>query len=377
MDLLILVRSDITNLIIMIDLLIFSLAWRKKGAHAKDSFIYLVIATLGHVAFGLITEITVNTPATPHWLNYTCHIFYYAFALMFVAEYYRYVLSLILPRKVLKMHMAYAYTVCGLSLISVPAFGLTFIEGVHTNYSSGPGVLLCFVVTFLMFIIASIIFMLHSRRIEKATIFAIVPITLLSLIFGVLQYNIVEFLYTGSAMTLITITVFFIIENPAQSIQERAFIDYTTGLYNRNCYEEDMNKFAKEFPYKMFAVVLFDLNNLKYANDNFGHKNGDNLIIFSGEALQTSLTGAKKIYRIGGDEFLALYVDSHIPEVEPNLRDLEAKCEELSSKTVIPLKLAHGYEIKKENEGIEDTIKRADQAMYKNKALLKSAQPMP
>lgn len=376
MDLLILVRSDITNTIILADLLFFSLYWRKKGAHAKDNYVFLVMATLGHVVFGLITELTVNIAAVPFWLNYTCHIIYYAFALMFVAEYYRYVLSLILPRKVVKKHMVYAYILCSLSLVTVPGLGLSFVEGKHTNYSTGTGVFVCFGVTFFMFLLATAIFIIHSRRIEKATIRAIVPITLLSMIFGFLQLYISEFLYTGCAFTLITITVFFIIENPAKNIQERALIDYSTGLCNRNCYEENFSKMDKKYSFGQFGIAVFDLNNLKYVNDNFGHKEGDTMLVLAADILQSSLKSAKKIYRIGGDEFLAIYVDSHVSEAEKELRELRKKSLDLCSFTPVPLDLAAGFCIKKEDETISELQKRADMEMYKNKALLKRERPL-
>lgn len=376
MNILILLRADIACLIIVANLLIFSLIWRKKNVRAKNNYITLVAANLGHVAFGIITVITVNLPTVPRLLNDICHFIFYAFAVLFVAEYYVYILSLIMPKRKIKKHRLAAYIVCSLGLICVPILNYEYVEGEFTNYSTGLGVMICFGMTAVMLCLAVVVVIINKKRIEKSALFAIIPITIVSLILGCTQIFIPEFLYTGCAMTLISINLLFLIENPAQYIQERSYIDYATGLYNRNCYEDDINNLEKRTPDAGLAVVMFDLNHLKYINDKYGHGEGDTQLMIAAEVLQSTLSSADKIYRIGGDEFLAIY-SAKISNIPSELSSMKQKCEALSVYTKVPIVIAAGCAVQSGGETLKELIQRADASMYKNKVELKKHSNLP
>lgn len=57
-------------------------------------------------------------------------------------------------------------------------------------------------------------------------------------------------------------------------------------------------------------LFVFDLNNLKYYNDKFGHDCGDQYITDAVHILQKVFSRYGKLYRIGGDEFCVL-IDDH------------------------------------------------------------------
>lgn len=88
-------------------------------------------------------------------------------------------------------------------------------------------------------------------------------------------------------------------------MQERAYIDYSTGVYNRNCYENDC-RIWNEKKEQQLGVVMCDLNYLKYINDTYGYLEGDKQISMAAEILQQCMKGAYKAYRkmlaVGGPE---------------------------------------------------------------------------
>ena len=53
-------------------------------------------------------------------------------------------------------------------------------------------------------------------------------------------------------------------------------------------------------------LALYDVNNLKYVNDTYGHQSGDEMIRRVADTLLAHLGSLGKCYRIGGDEFVFL-----------------------------------------------------------------------
>lgn len=85
-------------------------------------------------------------------------------------------------------------------------------------------------------------------------------------------------------------------------IIEFARRDMLTGLMNRTAFNEDI------FSGKLSgngAVIFCDCNRLKYTNDNFGHKAGDELLKKTAAILVRHF-GEPNSYRISGDEFVAI-----------------------------------------------------------------------
>ena len=97
-----------------------------------------------------------------------------------------------------------------------------------------------------------------------------------------------------------------VIEN--SRLTELSFVDALTGAYNRRYFllrlEQESKRHARfEQPY---AVVLFDVDNLKPVNDRFGHSAGDGMLTTLSRLLSAQSRGFTVIARLGGDEFGAV-----------------------------------------------------------------------
>ena len=90
--------------------------------------------------------------------------------------------------------------------------------------------------------------------------------------------------------------------NTLQELERISLMDRLTGLYNRNA----LIHHAEHPPRGSVGIVYLDLNGLKIVNDTEGHTKGDEMLRTSARLLQEHFPRAR-CYRVGGDEFVALW----------------------------------------------------------------------
>lgn len=91
-------------------------------------------------------------------------------------------------------------------------------------------------------------------------------------------------------------------------INEKSKYDFLTGLYNRETFEKEFEKFInKDYDSnKISAIFLLDLDNFKKINDTFGHGIGDAVLKETSNILKANLRERDSLGRFGGDEFIIL-----------------------------------------------------------------------
>ena len=87
----------------------------------------------------------------------------------------------------------------------------------------------------------------------------------------------------------------------------RKYTDMLTSLKNRNYLNLNIKTWNESTKYPQ-AVVIIDLNNVKYVNDNYGHEAGDKLIIKAASVLVSTQLENSEIIRTDGNEFLIYLV---------------------------------------------------------------------
>lgn len=85
------------------------------------------------------------------------------------------------------------------------------------------------------------------------------------------------------------------------------FVDMLTSLKNRNYLNERMNSWNQNTIYPQ-AVIIIDLNNIKYLNDTFGHEEGDKQIMAAANILHQTQLDNTEIIRTDGNEFMIYMV---------------------------------------------------------------------
>ena len=88
------------------------------------------------------------------------------------------------------------------------------------------------------------------------------------------------------------------------ALERLASHDTLTGLLNHASAKKQIVERIEDRPGSQFAMVIFDLDHFKNANNTYGHIFGDNVLKFLADRLQESIRGADIAARVGGDEFL-------------------------------------------------------------------------
>lgn len=106
------------------------------------------------------------------------------------------------------------------------------------------------------------------------------------------------------------------------------YTDLLTSLKNRNYLNAKMSEWeeSKVFPQ---AIVMIDLNNVKYVNDNYGHEEGDQLIVEAAGILVNTQLENSEIIRTDGNEFLVYLVGYSEKQVETYTKKLSKELKNL------------------------------------------------
>ena len=151
------------------------------------------------------------------------------------------------------------------------------------------------------------------------------------------------------------------------SISEMSNIDKMTGCFNRKSYEEDLSNMSEN---DQFIYVSMDVNGLKIINDSHGHAAGDELICGAAACMRSCFDKYGKVYRIGGDEFVAvLFV-----QLEQFLwikTEFDGDIRYWTGNQVEEISISCGYVSSGERKwaSMKETANVADIRMYEEKAM--------
>ena len=155
-------------------------------------------------------------------------------------------------------------------------------------------------------------------------------------------------------------------------IEQQAYTDFLTGLYNRMCCERDLARQIDEVNknHETGALLYMDLDDFKHINDGLGHRYGDALLKAISHALQRVRGIENTCYRMGGDEFVILVPPKSYPEFDRILKQIQeifAKPWFLKDSDYYCTMSMGVVTFCDANESVTELIKKADIAMYESK----------
>jgi diguanylate cyclase (GGDEF)-like protein len=158
-----------------------------------------------------------------------------------------------------------------------------------------------------------------------------------------------------------------------EELKRLAYYDILTGAYNRGYGLELLQRQIKLSKRDKSPLLLAysDLDNLKDINDEFGHEEGDRAMVQVAKLFKSILREVDIIARMGGDEFLVIFLDSslnEIPIIRERLSKELARLNQISKK---PYKIGFSTGFSYYNPSnplpMNELIRIADQKMYEEK----------
>ena len=155
-------------------------------------------------------------------------------------------------------------------------------------------------------------------------------------------------------------------------IEQQAYTDFLTGLYNRMCCEKDLAKYVDDARNtgRTGALMYLDLDDFKHINDSLGHQYGDVLLQDISKAMSRIEGIGNSCYRMGGDEFVIVIppesyhrYDKIVEEIKNAfatpwyLKDSEYYCTMSMGVVKFP----------ENGDSVSELIRKSDVAMYEAK----------
>ena len=142
--------------------------------------------------------------------------------------------------------------------------------------------------------------------------------------------------------------------------------DELTQCFNRRAYIKDSQlAWSRNQP---FTLISMDVNGLKPVNDHLGHAAGDELIQGAASCMQQCFGAYGNIYRVGGDEFMALLTAPDVPlgKMEKGFKEVLSAW---SGDMVKTMSVSSGYVSSGEKHwsSLEEMEREADNRMYEDK----------
>ena len=158
-------------------------------------------------------------------------------------------------------------------------------------------------------------------------------------------------------------------------VEKKARTDPMTGVNNKTVYLEKIKEINRDIAdgKAAFSVAVFDINSLKLINDNKGHELGDLSIIESVNVMK-GVFGVDRLYRIGGDEFIAILDHTSEEQVKEMFSLLDEKVSAYHQNApdggaIVSFSKGSSTFVPGKDTDYKVVFKRADKDLYRDKAV--------
>lgn len=158
--------------------------------------------------------------------------------------------------------------------------------------------------------------------------------------------------------------------------KRKIYTDPLTGVGSKQAYIEDTEELHRRIrsgTVEDFAVIVFDINDLKEINDTMGHDTGD-VYIYTASMLISEFFSRSPVYRIGGDEFVVILEGEPYDNRKEQLSSFDCQIENNLRTGKVVISSGMSEYRKGEDKRYRDVFERADLQMYRRKRALKEMQ---
>lgn len=160
----------------------------------------------------------------------------------------------------------------------------------------------------------------------------------------------------------------------AQELSNRVFVDALTSVRNKGGYDDyilHLKERIKKKDVVEFGICMFDCDNLKVINDNYGHEKGDVYLKTAAKAI-CEVFQHSPVFRIGGDEFTLILLNEDFKNRTELINLFKVNCNTVNEQANNDWEQIHisiGLAISELSNmaSVDDVMRKADQLMYENK----------
>ena len=158
-------------------------------------------------------------------------------------------------------------------------------------------------------------------------------------------------------------------------LNEQVFVDALTDVKNKGAFEKALKELQEQIDngseQMEFAIGVFDCDNLKIVNDQYGHDKGDAYLKKAGRTIGNVFKHSP-VFRIGGDEFTVILKNEDYRNMDLLLARFSETAEEINASVDEPwekVKLSKGFAVYDSSDDgtVTDVTRRADKLMYEDK----------
>jgi diguanylate cyclase (GGDEF)-like protein/PAS domain S-box-containing protein len=148
-------------------------------------------------------------------------------------------------------------------------------------------------------------------------------------------------------------------------LREQSVRDALTGCYNRRYLFDLGERVGAEA--EEWGCLFIDVDHFKVYNDRHGHQAGDLVLVEMSRFLMRQVRAEEPVIRLGGDEFLILFIGDNAARTEQVASRLQS-----TAAHDAPVAFSIGSAVRLPNESFQDTVHRADQKLIHVRAVSRS-----
>lgn len=154
------------------------------------------------------------------------------------------------------------------------------------------------------------------------------------------------------------------------NLENKIIHDKLTDALNREYFDQNYKRLINEFKHarSQTGLAIIDIDKFKKINDTYGHDIGDYVLIELVKTIHKNMKKEDTFVRWGGEEFVLVIKTKSKEDMQNTLENIRIIIEQQKLKFVGNITCSIGATLYKDEENINNTIKRADEALYDAKA---------
>jgi diguanylate cyclase (GGDEF)-like protein/PAS domain S-box-containing protein len=176
----------------------------------------------------------------------------------------------------------------------------------------------------------------------------------------------------GAVETFTDNSALFTVEKRANRLQEQVDLDALTEIGSRSYIQNILETSLIELRalHSRFGILFLDIDHFKNINDEFGHENGDNVLLMTANSIRHSLRTEDAIGRWSGEEFIAIINEADekiLKAVAEKLRVMILNSLLIINDQLVQVTVSVGGTSLKSEDTPATAIQRANDLMYQSK----------